>query len=111
MSTWIYVCAVSDLIPELGVPALVSGQQVALFQLADESIFAVQQKDPYSGANVLSRGIVGTVGDVATVTSPMYKQVWSLATGDCLDPVGKEPKNLETYLVRVVDEGVEVSLD
>lgn len=103
MTNWTEVCALDDLIPESGAPALLGEVQVALFRTADDCVYAVSQRDPFSGANVLSRGIVGTVGDVATLTSPMYKQVWALETGECLDPVGKEPVNLTTYVVTVTD--------
>jgi nitrite reductase (NADH) small subunit len=34
---------------------------------------------------VLSRGIVGCRGGVPTVASPMFKQVFDLRTGRCLD--------------------------
>ena len=47
--------------------------------------------DPYSRAHVISRGIVGTRQDAPTVASPMYKQVFDLRTGACLDTQGKEP--------------------
>ena len=93
------VCRIDDLVPERGVGALVDGTPVALFRLADDRVLAVQQRDPYSGANVISRGIVGDRDGRATVTSPMYRQVWDLTTGECLDAVGKEPVPLSTYPV------------
>ena len=111
MTSWTAVCDMDDLLPEVGVPAMVDGMQVALFRLTDDRVLAVQQRDPYSGANVLSRGIVGSRGDVATVTSPMYKQVWNLVTGECLDPVGKEPVALRTCAVDVAGGQVRVSLE
>ena len=47
---------------------------------------------PFSDANVMSRGIVGSPGRPAdTVASPMYKQVFDLATGACLDAPGQGP--------------------
>ncbi|MFC0673368.1 nitrite reductase (NAD(P)H) small subunit [Brachybacterium hainanense] len=92
------VCAVADLAPERGCAALVAGRQVALFLLEDGTVHAVQQRDPYSGANVLSRGLVGShalpapPGEeprvVSTLSSPMYKQVWDLGTGAVLDAGG-----------------------
>lgn len=88
---WEAVCRVSDLAVERGAAALVGGQQVALFRLTDGRVLAVQQLDPFSGTNVMSRGIVGTRGGVPTVASPMYKQVFALETGACLDPVGFLP--------------------
>ena len=115
---WVAVCRLADLAPERGAAALVDGDQVALFRLVDDTVLAVQQQDPFCGAFVLSRGIVGTrhVGDdvVATVASPMHKQVFDLRTGVCLDPVGKTPvaghaPDLRTWRVRVVDGVVEVA--
>lgn len=108
MTNWTEICALDDLIPESGAPALLGNVQVALFRLADDTVHAVSQRDPFSGANVLSRGIVGTVGDVATLTSPMYKQVWALHTGECLDPVGKDPINLTTFEVSISDGTVRI---
>ncbi len=61
------------------------GRQVALFRTYDGAVYALDNQDPFSGANVLSRGIVGSRGDVPTVASPMYKQVFDLRTGACLD--------------------------
>jgi NAD(P)H-dependent nitrite reductase small subunit len=97
------VCRLEDLSTERGVAALVGGTQVALFRTFDDAVFALQQRDPFSGANVMSRGIVGSRGDVPTVASPMYKQVFDLRTGECIDPVGKEPRSLTTYVVLVRD--------
>ena len=99
--TWVPVCRLDDLPPERGSAALVDGVQVALFRTFDDAVYAVQQLDPYSGAHVLSRGIVGTRGDAPTLASPMYKQVFDLRTGACLDPVGKEPRTLRTWATEV----------
>jgi nitrite reductase (NADH) small subunit len=82
---WLDVCAYAELLPERGVAALVGGQQVALFRLADGTVHAVGHHDPFSGANVMARGLVGTRGDVDTVASPVYKQVFDVRTGECLD--------------------------
>jgi nitrite reductase (NADH) small subunit len=38
----------------------------------------------------------------------MYKQVFDLRTGTCLDPVGKEPRALRTFTVEVTDGIVSV---
>jgi nitrite reductase (NADH) small subunit len=100
-SGWTAVCRLGDLAPERGAAALVGGEQVALFRLVDDTVLAVDQLDPFSGAHVISRGIVGTRGDVPTVASPMYKQVFDLRTGRCLDGVGREPVHLRPWSVRV----------
>ena len=100
---WHPVCRLEDLPRERGAAALVDGVQVALFRTYDDTVHAVQQEDPYCGANVLSRGIVGSRGDRPTIASPMYKQVFDLATGACLDPQGREPVTLRTHPVQVRD--------
>ena len=82
------VCRVDDLVPERGVAALVDGRQVAIFCVvgpAGTRVLAIDHHDPFSGANVLARGIVGTAGDRWYVASPVYKQRFDLETGRCLD--------------------------
>lgn len=106
--SWLPVCALTDLAPERGAVALVDGVQVAVFRLADDTVHAVQQLDPFSGAYVMARGIVGTRGDAPTVASPMYKQVFDLRTGRCLETVGREPEHLRTWPVRVAGGAVYV---
>jgi len=108
--TWHEVCLLADLSRERGAAAFLDGVQVALFRTHDDHVYAVQQLDPYSAANVMSRGIVGSRGVVPTVASPMYKQVFDLRTGECLDAVGKEPKPLASYAVTVLDGVVRVAL-
>jgi len=98
---WQEVCRLAELPRERGAAALVDGVQVALFRTFDDTVHAVQQWDPYCGANVMARGIVGSRGDRPTVASPMYKQVFDLATGACLDPQGKDPVALRTHPVQV----------
>lgn len=88
-SAWVDVCAYDDLIPERGVAALVHGRQVAVFRTYEGELYALSHRDPFSGAYVLARGILGTRGGVPTVASPMYKQVFDLRTGRCLDDPGR----------------------
>jgi nitrite reductase (NADH) small subunit len=108
VTAWIDVCALEDLVPERGAAALVEGIQIAVFRLLDDEVVGLQQKDPFSGANVLSRGLIGSAGDRTIVSSPMYKQVWDVRTGECLDAAGKTPQDLATYPARVTDGRVEV---
>ncbi|WP_426592822.1 nitrite reductase small subunit NirD [Cellulomonas sp. McL0617] len=119
LGTWTTVCLLSDLAPERGAAALLADdEQVALFRLLDDRVYAVQQHDPFSDAYVISRGIVGSRRvdgvDVPTVASPMYKQVFALESGSCLDVAGKVPArdlppDLRTWPVRVRDGFVEVA--
>ncbi|MYW01302.1 nitrite reductase small subunit NirD [Streptomyces sp. SID3343] len=101
---WTPVCAYGDLIAGRGVAALVEGEQVAIFRDRTGEVYALANRDPFSGAYVMSRGIVGRRGDVPTVASPMYKQAFDLRTGECLDeetaPDGSSAV-LRTWMVRV----------
>jgi assimilatory nitrate reductase catalytic subunit len=78
------VCRLEDIVPESGVCALVGGEQVAVFRI-DEKIYAISNRDPFSGANVLSRGIVGDLKGELVVASPVYKQHFSLLSGRCIE--------------------------
>ncbi|MCW2603972.1 MAG: nitrite reductase [Pseudonocardiales bacterium] len=102
---WQPICAYADLTPERGCAALVGSLQIALFRTFDGSVFAISNQDPFTGAYVLSRGIVGTRNDVPTVASPLHKQVFNLATGACLDDAGVA---VTTYPVRLSDGVVQV---
>jgi nitrite reductase (NADH) small subunit len=102
---WTAVCRYDDLIPERGVAALVGGAAVAVFRTHDGELYALSNLDPFSNASVLSRGIVGDRGGRATVASPIYKQVFELATGVCLDD---ESVQVRTYPVRLAGGIVEV---
>ncbi|MFN2534018.1 MAG: nitrite reductase small subunit NirD [Pseudonocardiaceae bacterium] len=102
---WTAVCRYDDLIPERGIAALVDGIAVAVFRTHDGALHALSNVDPFSNASVLSRGIVGDRRGRATVASPIYKQVFELATGVCLD----DPTvSVRTYPVQLVGGVVEV---
>lgn len=83
-ASWTEICSFDALTPERGVAALVGDHQVAVFRTVDDMLHAIDNRDPFSGAFVLSRGIVGTHGDAPTVASPLYKQAFDLRTGACL---------------------------
>lgn len=103
---WTAVCPTSWAEPERGVSALVDGEQVAIFRTHDGSFFATGNRDPIAGSNVMSRGIVGTRGEIPTVASPLHKQVYDLRTGECLDVPGV---SLPTMAVRCRDGLIEVA--
>ena len=88
VSEWVAVCRLNEIVPNTGVCALVGGRQVAVFRLDDDSIYAIANYDPFSRANVLSRGIVGDLKGELVVASPVYKQHFSLASGRCLEDPG-----------------------
>ena len=107
-TVWVDVCAISDLVPDRGVAALVGAAQVAVFLVPGESgdeVFALSNFDPFSEAFVLSRGIVGSRGDRLKVASPVYKQSFDLRTGQCLDDADV---SVPVFGARVVDGRVQV---
>ncbi|NEE25138.1 nitrite reductase (NAD(P)H) small subunit, partial [Streptomyces sp. SID7982] len=48
-------------------------------------VYAIGNRDPFTGAYVLSRGLLGSAGGRPFVASPLLKQRFDLATGACLD--------------------------
>jgi nitrite reductase (NADH) small subunit len=102
---WTVVCRYRDLQPERGAAALIGREQVAVFRMFDGALYAIGNQDPFTGAFVLSRGIVGSRGDIPTVASPLHKQVFDLRTGSCLDD---ETVAVPVYGVRQRDGLVEV---
>lgn len=114
------ICTLDDIIPEGGVCALIEGKQVAVFRTKDDQLFAIDNFDPFSNANVLSRGLIGgTVinteleggsieqQEVIYVASPIYKQRFDLATGQCLDD---DTVKLDSYPVNLEGNQVMISL-
>lgn len=103
VQVWTTACAYDYLIPCRGVGVLLpDGTQVALFRLEDGSLRAVGNIDPFSGAAVISRGIVGDRGGRPTVQSPIKKQAFALDDGKCLDDPDKA---LAVYATRVTADG------
>lgn len=100
---WQPVCALEDIWPNTGVCALVEGRQVAIFRMQDDVLYAIDNHDPHSGANVLSRGIVGDLGGEPVVASPIYKHHYQLRTGVCVEDTDTR---LDTYPVELRDGAV-----
>jgi nitrite reductase (NADH) small subunit len=102
-SEWTSACAYDRLVPCRGVGVLLpGGTQVALFRLDDGSLHAVGNIDPFSGAAVMSRGIVGDRGGRACVQSPIKKQAFALDDGGCLDD---PTASVQVYRTRVTPDG------
>lgn len=107
MSKWINVCQLNDIAPKTGVCALVNGKQVAIFRPRDnEELFAIDNMDPFAKSNVLSRGLICEHDAQLWVASPLKKQRFNLATGQCLE---NDLVSLATYKVRVNKDAVEIN--
>ena len=108
---WQSVCTRQDLIADSGVVVWLDGAQVALFYLPGEQqgriLHAVDNHDPQSGANVIGRGLVGSLKGELVIASPLYKQHFSLADGRCMeDP----QQRLRVWPVRLNGDEVEIGL-
>ena len=104
-ASWTAVCLLEDLEEFWGEAALIGNEQVALFRLPGDTLHAVGNIDPRTGAAVMARGIVGSRGARSTIASPLHKEVYDLETGACFSGgVG-----LPAYRARCVDGVVEVS--
>lgn len=95
---WFAVCELARLLPGRGVAALLpDGRQAALFRDRAGNLYAVDNRDPFGGAAVLSRGLTGSRQGRPFVASPLLKQRFDLETGQCLDD---ESVRIATYEVR-----------
>jgi nitrite reductase (NADH) small subunit len=95
---WLTVCDRDRVIPGRGVAVLLpDGRQAAVFLDRAGRLHAVDNRDPFTGAAVLSRGLLGSSKGRPFVASPLLKQRFDLATGVCLDD---ETVRLTTYEVR-----------
>ncbi|MEV7283862.1 nitrite reductase small subunit NirD [Streptomyces sp. NPDC093252] len=87
--SWLTVCDLGTLLPGRGVAALLpDGGQAALFRDRAGRLFAIDNRDPFGGAAVLSRGLTGTHAGRPFVASPLLKQRFDLESGRCLDEEG-----------------------
>ncbi|WP_064783932.1 nitrite reductase small subunit NirD, partial [Klebsiella aerogenes] len=70
--------------PQAGIGARLGERQIALFRFG-EQVYALDNQEPGSEANVLSRGILGDAGGEPIVISPLYKQRIRLRDGRLYD--------------------------
>jgi nitrite reductase (NADH) small subunit len=83
---WFTVCDLTLLTPGRGVAALLpDGRQAAIFLDRSGRLYAIDNRDPFTGAAVLSRGLIGSAQGRPFVASPLLKQRFDLESGKCLD--------------------------
>lgn len=100
---WLHACPADDILPNLGVCVLLRERQIAIFRVLDreggEHYYAIDNHDPQSGANVLARGLTGSLNGRVVVASPIYKHHYDLRSGECLEepatPVGRYDVRVE----------------
>ena len=107
---WQTVCEHQDLVSHSGVVVWLDGAQVALFYLPGaegRTLYAIDNHDPQSGANVIGRGLVGNIKGEMVVASPIYKQHFRLEDGSCLE---YPQQRLRVWPVRLNGSVVEVAV-
>lgn len=97
---WTLVCPLEDIVPDTGVCALLGREQVAVFRVGAAAVYAIGNVDPHSRAAVLSRGLVGSIGERIVVASPIYKQHFDLQNGECIESAAHA---VDCYRARVKD--------
>jgi len=102
------ICELTDLVEFSGVAAMLDidgkDEQIAIFYLPDteSKVYAIGNWCPLGKANVMSRGLVGNIGDELVVASPLYKQHFNLETGVCIE----EDASVPVYPVEIKDNAV-----
>lgn len=119
---WIDVCTTSDLINNSGICALINTsdlqtrqasndepneEQIAIFYIpSSEKVYALSNWDPIGKANVMYRGIVGSIAEEPCIASPLYKQHYSLISGQCFE---QADTCLKVFEARIHQGKVQVS--
>ena len=107
---WKSVCDERDLVRNSGVVVWLDGAQVALFYLPDaheQTLYAIDNHDPQSGANVIGRGLIASIKGDLVVAAPIYKQHYRLEDGRCLEA---PHQYLRVWPVRLHDGVVELAV-
>lgn len=102
--SWETICKLDDIAPNTGAAALINGIQIAIFRVGGQ-LFAISNHCPFSKANVLARGIIADIDGDACVAAPLYKQHFSLSSGQCHED---ESVKVDCYEIRLRGEEIEL---
>ena len=107
---WIMACYADD-VPENGGACVKHGdEQIAVYNFSRRGEwFATQNLCPHKQQMVLSRGMIGSTGEICEpkVACPFHKKTFSLLTGECLSG---EEYQIKTYPVRVSEGRVYIGI-
>ncbi|AVL19070.1 nitrite reductase (NAD(P)H) [Enterobacter cloacae] len=81
---WQEICGLDEIPEQAGIGARLGRKPIALFRFG-KSVYALDDQEPGSEANVLSRGILGDAAGEPVVISPLYKQRIRLRDGCQVD--------------------------
>ena len=100
MTTWFAACRTEDVPDNGGVCVKYREEQIALFYFTRKNEwYATQNECPHRQQMALSRGMIGTAGDVPKVACPFHKKTFSLENGECLND--ETCGHLQTYDIKV----------
>ncbi len=87
VAEWVSVGQLADIPVNTGIAARLGEQQIALFRLDGDqpAVYALDNQEPGTDANVLARGLVGDEDGTPLVISPLYKKRLRLADGTSPD--------------------------
>lgn len=106
--TWFFACHVSDVPANGGVCVKLGQEQVALFHFTRKNEwYATQNECPHRRQMALSRGMIGSLGDVPKVACPFHKKTFSLRTGECLNG---DDCSIRTYPVKLENDKVFIGI-
>ncbi|WP_394129969.1 nitrite reductase small subunit NirD [Shewanella maritima] len=83
--SWVTVCDEANLPKGTGIAAWVNGQAVAIFDLGEDGIYALDNIDPATGVSLLARGLICDMQGELCVASPLYKHHYQLSNGVCVE--------------------------
>ena len=106
--TWFLACRVEEMPANGGVCVKYKEMQIALFHFTRlNEWYATQNECPHRNQMALSRGMIGSQGDVPKVACPFHKRTFSLKTGECLSG---EDCAIKTYDVKIEDGKVFIGI-
>ncbi|WP_294909441.1 nitrite reductase large subunit NirB [Tatumella sp. UBA2305] len=112
---WVTVGQLEDIPVNTGIAARLGSRQIALFRLGGDqpAVYALDNQEPGTGANVLARGLVGDEAGEPLVISPLYKKRLRLSDGISPDDASVRvrcwPVRLENGAIRVNRQPLPVS--
>ncbi len=105
---WVRVGVTDDFPIDGGATIRYGKTQIAVFNFtARGEWYASQNMCPHKNAFVLSRGIVGNVGEEPKVVCPLHKKPFSLKSGECMSG---EEYSLQVFPVKIESGAVFLAL-
>ena len=102
---WYHVGNKDDFPSDLGTNVKVGDKQIAVYQLTNGDLYAVQNLCPHQKRMVLSRGLIGGDVDEPTVICPLHKRAFGLKDGLLKTEAGG-CDNIKTYPVKIEEDAV-----